>query len=154
MSASDCKMSITRRGTRPRRSETAAGSCVGALAWSGVGVDLARAGGVTLGRAALRVGRLGADVGLALEALGLRLELLGARAPTARLGPAGAGLDAALAARALALAARRQREQHEQQDHDGDDDDDQSGAHRRVLLSGVVGRVYPPGRRIPHAGRG
>src|SRR3954469_10413316 len=123
MSASDCNMSITRRGTRPRRSETAAGSCLGALAWSGVGVDLARAGGVALGRAAPRVGRLRAGVGLALEALVLRLELLGARAPTARLGPAGAGLDAALAARALALAAPPQRAQHGQAEHGGGEDD-------------------------------
>src|SRR4051794_28109421 len=123
MSASDCGISIAPGGTRPGRSESAPGAAVGAAPRSVVGVDLACADGVTLRRAALRLGGIGADIGLALEALGLGLELLGARAPALGLGAARAGLDAALALRAGALAAHRQREQHEQQDDDCDDDD-------------------------------
>src|SRR4051812_49456364 len=121
MSASDCGISVAHRGTRPRGSESGAGAYVGAAARSGIRVDLACAGGVALGLAALRVGRLGADVGLALEALGLGLELLGAGAAAVRPRPAGTGPDAAPTARPLALAAPPPGERHAAAGHHGDE---------------------------------
>src|SRR3954454_22777492 len=121
MSASDCDIwGIERGGTRPCAGGTAGRPRLApprrlVRCRSAVGVDLAGAGGVALGGAALGVGGLRALLGLAGEALRLGLELVGPVVAALGLGAAGARLDAALALAAGALAAGRQRQQHEQE---------------------------------------
>src|SRR5215211_610172 len=98
-----------------------------------VGIHVASALGVLLGRAPLGTRRVGAAVGLGLVAAGLGLELLGALEAPSGLGVTGPRLDAALPAALLALAGHGHRRQGDERQHDDGQDHDQDGAHRRLL---------------------
>src|SRR5215218_2278976 len=117
-------------GTPERRLSSWRRRAGGALA---VGIHVAGALGVLLGRAALGARRVGPAVGLGLEPAGLGLELLGALEAPSGLGVTGPRLDAALPAALLPLAGHGHRRQGDERQHDDGQDHDQEGAHRGLL---------------------